>query len=131
MAADLSLCSSGAPVHELSNEEQEKSHVSASRHPWMSKMSWGTVRAFIEVKVNPELKEIFWGNVSEDALLVREQLVKYVAEIMCRQHRIGIFSVYIHQMTACLMYWQCSGVVISEPIDYVAEPAKVYRLFSG
>lgn len=127
LAADLSLFSSGAKGHELSSEEQEKSHVSASRHSWSSKMSWGTVRAFIEVKVNPMLKEIFWGTVSEDALLVREQLVKYVAEMMCRQHRIGTFSVYIHRKTAYLMYWQCSGVVISEPIDYVAEPAKFYR----
>lgn len=126
LAADLSLFSSDAKGHALSKDGQEKSQAAAARRPWMSRMLWGIVRAFIEVKVNVRLKKTFSGSVSEATRLVRGQLVKYVAQIMLRQHRTGIFSIFIYRNIAYLMYWEPSGVAISEPIDYVEEPIKLF-----
>lgn len=57
------------------------------------------------------------------------QMAEYAADIMLRQHRLFLYSVYVYRHTARILRWDRTGVMISEAIDYFHEPEKLCDFF--
>lgn len=56
------------------------------------------------------------------SVLSRKQIAEYAGCILCFQHRIFLFHVYIYRNTARLIRWDRAGAVVTEPFDYIQYP---------
>ena len=62
-----------------------------------------------------ERVDLLPGGEAESKALARH--VAHVAEVFSRQHRCHVFSIYLNQQAARLLYWDRAGAVVTEPID--------------
>ncbi|GJE90363.1 hypothetical protein PsYK624_064940 [Phanerochaete sordida] len=69
---------------------------------------------------------------SPDGRKSRAQMAKYAAELQARQHRKFVFTVFVWRHLAWFMRWDRAGCIVSEPVDYIEDPAPLlnflYRL---
>ena len=52
----------------------------------------------------------------------RAQHAMQVAEVMLRQHRTHVFSLYIYRNFARIFLWDRAGILVSTPFDFVQRP---------
>ncbi|KAI0685725.1 hypothetical protein BC835DRAFT_1309836 [Cytidiella melzeri] len=69
---------------------------------------------------------------SDHGRVAQAQIAKYATQLMLRQHRAFVFILYIVDNEAFITRWDRVGCIITTPIKYMEEPAKilnfVYRL---
>ncbi len=103
----------------------------------LARTAWAWMKCAIEVKYDTHgsafsfdgSSPVLRGKHSEDA---QAQIAKYATEMMIRQHRSFVFVGYICRDKFRLTRWDRAGCVVSAPVDFVAEPAKllnfIYRV---
>lgn len=56
------------------------------------------------------------------------QISEYVANILRRQHRLDLFTLYVYAGQAHIIRWDRAGAVISTPFDFEKNPSSLYRV---
>ena len=113
-------------------ELQKKSAVSKSRQPYMAKCAWSWMKLFVEVKrteATSGFKFTSGGflNTSDEGNLSRAQVAKYASEIMLRQHRTHLFSLFICGMSARILRWDRAGCIVTDAINLKTDWKKLYN----
>jgi hypothetical protein len=123
-----SKAASDAYMHEV---DTLKSTADRSRHPHMARTAFGWMALPVEAKTkksgfncDPSKPESL-RNFSKEGPPARVQHATQVAEILLRQHRTHVFSVYVHKSCARIFRWDRAGVIATEPINLVLEPEKL------
>ena len=62
-----------------------------------------------------ERVDLLSGGEAETKALARH--VAHVTEVFSRQHRCHVFSIYLKQQAARLLYWDRAGAIVTERID--------------
>jgi hypothetical protein len=116
-----------------------KSTVAEARRPYVARTAWAWLASFVEVKTKSSAGFNFDPRSPSDLLSrnsdadkARVQHATYAAEILLRQHRTHVFTIYISRRYVRLFRWDRAGIICTEPIDFDKEPEKllnfVYRL---
>ncbi|GJE90362.1 hypothetical protein PsYK624_064930 [Phanerochaete sordida] len=106
-----------------------------------ARMAWAWVVTIIDVK-NSNIDAPFLQKAGKwlpaghrRAVDSRAQMASCAAEIQLRQHRKFLFTVCIWRHLAWFLRWDRAGVIITEPIDYIKDPAPLlnflYRVHSS
>ncbi|KAH9051847.1 hypothetical protein EDB87DRAFT_1836142 [Lactarius vividus] len=64
--------------------------------------------------------------VNEGACRVSGQLIAYISDIHCSPFRVFSFSVVLFGETGCLLRWDRSGVVYTEPFNWSTQPSTLF-----
>lgn len=117
--------------------KEEESDADPRRLPYMARTAWAWITLPVEVKVQKAGYDFNLNHPdairirTKDADKARVQFAQYVAEIFLRQHRTHVFSLYIYRKYARIFRWDRSGILVTEPIDFVQNPRQllnfVYR----
>lgn len=113
-----------------------------TKSPWVGKTAWNFIETFIEVKTDPDMRAFEMEapkpskvgktntkvkNTLPDTIESRKtrgQLAQYAGQIMLRQHRCFVYSIFILRSRARLIYWDRSGAVVSPSFDIVDDSEK-------
>lgn len=124
----FSRAASDAYMHEV---DTLKSKADPSRHPHMARTAFGWAALPVEAKTknsgfncNPKTPESL-RNLSKEGPPARVQHATQVAEILLRQHRTHVFSIYVYRNCARIFRWDRAGVMVTNPINLVQEPEKL------
>ncbi|KAI0695378.1 hypothetical protein BC835DRAFT_1414894 [Cytidiella melzeri] len=102
-----------------------------------ARVAWAWMTMGVEVKRDEALSAFDFGRPSllrdsDMGRVAQAQIAKYATQLMVRQHRVFVFILYIVDKEAFLTRWDRVGCIISNPVNYIKEPAKilnfVYRL---
>ncbi|KAI0089094.1 hypothetical protein BDY19DRAFT_1048081 [Irpex rosettiformis] len=105
-----------------------------------ARVAWAWMTIAVEIKHDANLSAFYFDSRGSTGYLrntvegrkAQAQFVEYAAQIMARQHRTFVFLLYICENNVRLTRWDRVGCIVSEPIDFEAEPEKVlnfiYRL---
>lgn len=122
------------------DEDRLKKWTKSSRCEFMARVSWAWMVIPLEVKrssgtpgylMQPAGVDQPFLRVTEPGQLARGQHSKAIAEILQRQHRTHVFSIYIYRQYARLLRWDRTGVIITDVLDLLKDGLKllnfVYR----
>lgn len=117
-------------------DKKSKTKVDQSRVPYRASVAWAWLTCFGELKHDPNLSGYSFDD--DDATLLRDtakaitaraQNIKYMAELMYRQHRTHVFSFYGLKSRVRLLRWDRNGVLFSKPIDLLQHPERFLNFF--
>ena len=97
-----------------------------------ARTAWGWMTTAVEVKHDASKSAFYFGEHkrgllrdTKDGRYAQVQFSKYAAQILCRQHRVFTFLIYVSGTKARLTRWDRTGCVVSSPIDLKKEPMKL------
>lgn len=106
--------------------KERQEHIARTAWPWMV--------TFVEVKVD-EVDSGFhfrdktqFLRISRPGFKARAQVATYATELMLRQHRTHLYSLYIAGRWLRFTRWDRSGAVVSSAVNMVEDPTCVYNL---
>ncbi|KAI0685724.1 hypothetical protein BC835DRAFT_1420965 [Cytidiella melzeri] len=103
----------------------------------VARVAWAWMTMGVEVKRDEAESAFDFGRPSllrdsDTGRRAQAQIAKYATQLMLRQHRAFVFILYIVDKEAFLTRWDRVGCIISTPVKYIKEAAKilnfVYRL---
>ncbi|GJE86559.1 hypothetical protein PsYK624_026390 [Phanerochaete sordida] len=108
--------------------------------PALARCAWAHMLSAVEVKPCHSESGYTWSTSSKDdddsgaskppsflnntptGRTARAQHAKYAAQIMLRQHRTHVFTIYVSAGLARVYRWDRAGCVATEPIDLLDDP---------
>ena len=97
-----------------------------------ARTAWGWMTTAVEVKHDVSKSAFYFGEDEQgllrdtpDGQYAQVQFSEYAAQILCRQHRVSTFLIYVCGTKARLTRWDRTGCVVSSPIDLEKEPIKL------
>lgn len=126
-----------ADVYSLSAQDLDNSEATESRRPFLARMAWAWLAAFVEVKLkraaapfnfDPNATGLVVKNTTEGAKS-RAQLIKYATKIQNHQHRRCVFSVVIVRDCARFIRWDRTGAILSKAFNYVDDGTHLLNFF--
>lgn len=122
------------PDHPTANaaytyESASSTTVSKDRHPHIASVAWAWMTFPIVIKGTSPSAFHFDNqhptnllNESDGGREARTQHASCIAEILLRQHRTHVFSVYICRQHARLLRWDRTGILYTEPLNITGQP---------
>ncbi|TFY58446.1 hypothetical protein EVG20_g8145 [Dentipellis fragilis] len=85
----------------------------------------------IEVQLDKDPKSFEYSSESETDSVADShgEMARYATEVLRRQHRQFVVSAFIQNSTVRFYRWDRAGVIVSEPVDFHAEPEHLMRFF--
>ena len=122
-------------MYKLEDDVFKRSTASSLRKPYIARCAYPWMVAAIEVK--KEGAETGFGfksnepllRATEDAYKIRSQFATYAAELMLREQRTHVFTVFIAGWCARIFRWDRNGTLVSHPIDLRTESKHLFNFF--
>ncbi|TFY53934.1 hypothetical protein EVG20_g9909, partial [Dentipellis fragilis] len=92
---------------------------------------WAHMISPIEVQLDEDPKSFEYSSESKTDSVADShgEMARYATEVLRRQHRQFVVSAFIQNSTVRFYRWDRSGIIVSEPVDFHAEPEHLMRFF--
>lgn len=118
-------------IKSLTGPHLSRAASKVDRRKWFGRSRWSLMKSFLEIKKDSAAPFSLRGFLfdTRGTKEGRAQIAGYAAEIRLRQHRVFLYSVSVHRHTARLVYWDQAGVLVSESLDFKANPYDFLNFF--
>ncbi|TFY71231.1 hypothetical protein EVG20_g1774 [Dentipellis fragilis] len=113
-----------------------KGYVHAGKsEPWGASNNWSCMISPVVVKlasIDEPFADLFGTGplkMGSQGFRSRKQMVSYVTELWRLQPRQFVISAFIYQNHIRFMFWDRAGILVSDPIDFLATPEPMLRFF--